>query len=192
MGLLRTTDPALAPLNNDEIERHLVVAAGVDGLVIEGLVTAATNLVEGRLHRAIMPQTWQWTLDEFPDDRVIRIPRPPLASVTSVTYIDTAGTSQTFASSNYIVDASGEPGRIALIPSASWPATQDRINAVVVTYIAGYASQAVVPESIIHAIKLLVGHWYENREAVLTGTISKELEFAVDALLAPYRNLELV
>jgi uncharacterized phiE125 gp8 family phage protein len=38
-------------------------------------------------------------------------------------------------------------------------------------------------EGLRSAIKLLVGHRNENREAVLTGTISKEIELAVDALI---------
>lgn len=40
-----------------------------------------------------------------------------------------------------------------------------------------------VSENIIQAMKLLIGHWHENREGVLTGAISKEIEFAVKALL---------
>ena len=192
MGLRRTTDPTVLPLDNEDIEQHIVVAAGEDSALIDTLIAAATSLVEERLHRAIMPQTWDWTLDAFPAERILTVPRPALTSVTTLDYIDTAGASQTFASSNYIVDSSGEPGRIALTPTASWPSTQDRIAAVTITYVAGYASADVVPDAIKHALRMLVGHWYENREAVLIGTISKEIEFSVDSLLTSFRNLELV
>ncbi|NDB18915.1 MAG: phage gp6-like head-tail connector protein [Actinobacteria bacterium] len=44
-----------------------------------------------------------------------------------------------------------------------------------------------VPKQAVHAINMLIGHWYFNREAVLTGTISKEIELAVAALLSPLR-----
>lgn len=40
-----------------------------------------------------------------------------------------------------------------------------------------------VPEPIRQAMKLLIGHWYESREAIVTGTISTALQFAVDALM---------
>jgi uncharacterized phiE125 gp8 family phage protein len=53
--------------------------------------------------------------------------------------------------------------------------------------VAGYGGSHTVPEPIKQAILLLVGAWFENREAVLTGTIVATLPFAVDALLAPYR-----
>jgi hypothetical protein len=58
---------------------------------------------------------------------------------------------------------------------------------VQITYLAGYGGAANVPAPAKHAIKMLVGHWYANRESVLIGSISKELEFAVTALLSPLR-----
>jgi len=84
-------------------------------------------------------------------------------------------------------DKESEPGRLALAYGESWPsATLRPHNGVCVTYIAGYGDAAAdVPEDITRAILLMVGHLYENREAVITGSGagSKELEMAVDALL---------
>ncbi len=61
-----------------------------------------------------------------------------------------------------------------------------------------YATAAEVPEgdetalvlndSIRAAMLLMVGHWYENREAVIVGSISSELPLAVECLLHPYRE----
>lgn len=59
----------------------------------------------------------------------------------------------------------------------------------VVTYTAGYAVGATAdewaaPEDIKQAVLLLVGHWFENREAVVVGASSSgELPLAVSALL---------
>mgnify|MGYP003558178811 FL=1 len=44
-----------------------------------------------------------------------------------------------------------------------------------------------MPAPLRQAVLLLAGHFYENREAVLVSAISKEIEFAVTALCAPYR-----
>jgi len=44
-----------------------------------------------------------------------------------------------------------------------------------------------VPEKVKSAIKLLVGHWYKNREAVVTGTVPRPLEMAVQSLLSQNR-----
>ena len=58
-------------------------------------------------------------------------------------------------------------------------------KSVQITYLAGYGGAANVPAPVVHAIKMLVAFWYGNREAA--GSISKEVEFAVTALLSPYR-----
>ena len=34
------------------------------------------------------------------------------------------------------------------------------------------------------AVKLLVAHWYENRQAVIIGQVSKQLEYSLQAILA--------
>lgn len=55
---------------------------------------------------------------------------------------------------------------------------------------AGYADAAAVPQGIKQAMLLLVGSWYENREATISGATIAEVPFAVDALIAPYRVIE--
>ena len=47
-----------------------------------------------------------------------------------------------------------------------------------------------VNETQRHAARLLVGHWYENREAVAQGTTVPEVPFAVEMLLTFNRPAE--
>jgi len=68
-----------------------------------------------------------------------------------------------------------------------WPSVRLDDKSVQISYLAGYGGAANVPTPAKHAIKMLVGHWYANRETVLVGSISKEFEFAASALLAPLR-----
>lgn len=62
------------------------------------------------------------------------------------------------------------------------------------TYQAGYTvnpSDADVwpaPADIQQAVKLLVGHWFENRESVVVGTSGSEIPLGVDMLLAAHRR----
>jgi len=37
-------------------------------------------------------------------------------------------------------------------------------NPITVTFVAGYTGISLIPVTLIHAIKLLICHWYENRE----------------------------
>jgi hypothetical protein len=63
------------------------------------------------------------------------------------------------------------PARLTPIYGGSWPQTQDVINAFTVRFTAGYGTTAAsVPYDVKAAIKLLIGHLYENREAVIVGS----------------------
>lgn len=46
-----------------------------------------------------------------------------------------------------------------------------------------------VPEDFVHALMLIAGHWYNNREAV--GSALSEVPYTIGALLLPYRKLEM-
>lgn len=154
---------------------------------LTALITTARMYCENFLFRRLFTQTWDMTLDRFPD--VIRVPYPPLVSVTSITYVDSAGNTQTLSASSYGVDVQREPGRIYLAYAQVWPTIRDIQAAVTVRYVAGYASIALIPAPIKHAMKMLIGHWYENREAVGSDRIA-EVPLAVKNLLWSQRIIE--
>lgn len=199
LSLTRTVDAATEPITVGEAKAHLRVDDNGSDDLITAYIKAARNLVEEKLHRALITQTWQLQLDRFPGPEVdlatrvlvdgrIELPRPRLLAVSSITYVDGDGATQTMSSSLYNDDDTNEPARLVLAYGESWPTTRDQINAVTITYTAGYGSTAAyVPDAIKHALKLLVGHFWENREATIVGTIVAELPMAVDALLGPYR-----
>ncbi|MHA6644535.1 head-tail connector protein [Mesorhizobium sp. A623] len=54
----------------------------------------------------------------------------------------------------------------------------------------GVASASPVPAPVRHATLLLISHWYNAREAA-GDTPSHAIAFGVDALLAPYREINL-
>lgn len=128
---------------------------------------------------------WQHSLYSGQTDAmgtgVIWLPKPPLASVTSITYYDADNASQTLSASYYVVDAKSMPGRIVLASGYSWPSTYDRPNAVTITYIAGTAASAVA-DTHKQAIKLLVAHWFKNAEPV-SDTMAAKIPFTLESLL---------
>lgn len=162
----RTTDATVEPVTLAEAKLHLreTLVSTDNDTYIESLITAARLACEEAIQRTLITTTWTLTLDGFPD--AIRLPYPRIISVTSITYIDEAGDSQVLDPADYIVDTDSEPGWIVPAVDCTWPTTQDRINAVVVVYTAGYGSSAsVVPTGIRHWIKLAIGDMYANREA---------------------------
>ena len=190
MGLTLVTPPTELPITVDDAKQHLRVEADVtvdDGYITRS-IDAARKRYEHYSKRALITQTWDWTLDAFPRlGWLFEVPKPRLQSVASIQYIDTAGATQTLATSEYTVDAKNQPGRIAEAFGKSWPATQAVINAVTVQFIAGHATSAEVPEDVKFGMLLVIGHLYQNRESVIVGTIATKLPDGVEALWAPYR-----
>lgn len=185
MSLTQITAPAVEPVTLAEVKDHCRVEHDLDDALIEGLITAARELVEQRTGRALITQQWQWSLDAFA--AVLCPPRPPLQSVDSITYVDTDGTTQTLSPTEYRVDTATQPGRITEAYGKTWPAIRSVTGAVQITFTAGYGDyENTVPRALRQAMLLLIGGWYENREAVAPVQLMA-IPFAVDALLSPHR-----
>ncbi|QPC87412.1 hypothetical protein GA830_12165 [Mesorhizobium sp. NBSH29] len=174
------TAPASMPVTLDEAKAQLRVDSADDSTLIEGMIQAATDHLDGWtgiLGRCLVEQTWKQDFDGF--SSCLPLPLGPVMSVTSVEYTDTNGAPATVDPGAYSVktDAGGQSRIEFKGVSVSGP--------VSVTYIAGYES---VPPALKTAILLLVGHWYAHREAV-TGDSAIVLPMAVDALIAPFRRV---
>lgn len=187
-SLTRATPPAVEPVTVSEAKAHLRVDVSDDDAYIATLITAAREWCEQYLDRTLIDTQWTMRLDSFPYE--IELPRPPIASAgtaTAVTLTYTLGddSTATLSSTQYRVDRNSTPGVVRQLRAGTWPANLDDYNAVAVTWWAGYGSSGTsVPAAIRHAMLMLVAHWYENRNTVIVGSISKPLEFAVESLLS--------
>ena len=125
-------------------------AARLDGnndAELEAVVRAITEDAEHITGRAFITQTWRVVLDAFPD--AIRLPKPPVASVVSVKYMNASGVEVTLSPADYYVDNITEPGYIVPASGKAWPATFAHLNAVTVEVTCGYGiSDASVPSSV--------------------------------------------
>lgn len=123
------------------------------------------------------------------------LPYQPIAEVVSIVYRDTAGVEQTMDDGSYRLLYSGA------IYADAWPSTDGGPEPVAIRVRAGYAPRLVtpegggepvevstVPESVREALLLIVGHWFANRETVVTGTIASEVPLAAMSLLSPFRS----
>ena len=169
------------------------IDASDEDTYIGELIKAARVYCEQATRRAFITQTITYVEDSFPaSGDSIALPVPNLIAVTSLKYYDADGAQQTWASSNYTANSYAFPPQVDLTYGISYPSVRSQYNAVEVTYTAGYGAASAVPDSIKHAIKLLVAHWHENRESVVMQGTPKEVPKTVDALLAPYIFIEAV
>ena len=159
---------------------------------LEAYINAAREYIEDFTNLTLFNTTITAKWNRFPSSPMepLRLPAWPVSSVTSMAYRDVDGDAVTITvASGVQTSLASVPAYILPLPETEWPETQvDRVDAVTVVFVAGYGTtDATVPHRIKQAAKLLVGHWFKNREAVLTGTISKEIELAVHSLLNQIR-----
>lgn len=162
--LKRTVAPTIEPVSLESFRLHCRIDTTEEDEVLSSYLSAAREMLEADTQRGFLPQTWQLTLDGFPDD-VIELRRCPVTAVSSITYTDIAGASQTLSTSVYAVDLGNEPARITLKHGQVWPYTLGQANVVTVTFTVGY-TVLTVPQQAQQAIRMLAAHWYNNRETI--------------------------
>jgi len=165
-SLTVTSEPATEPVSVEDAKRNCDEDDNARDVDFSRWVTEARKQVEAESRRSLITQTLQLKLDAFPACDYIELPQPPAIAISSITYLDTAGDSQTWASSNYSIDADRTPGLVLLDYGKTFPVTRDDRNAVTITYTAGYGtSPSDVPGSAKAAILLLIRQWYDNPES---------------------------
>ena len=188
-SLTETVAPVAEPVTTAEAKLHLRVDHGDEDAYIDTLVATARQHIELVTRRAMVDTTFTLKMDAFPTE--IRPPRSPLSSVSSITYVDTNGDTQTLSASVYSVDTDTEPGRISLAFNQSWPDIREQNNAVVVTFVAGYGAAATnVPAALRETVKLLTAHYYEFRQPVIAGTTAVKIPLHIESLIWIHRVLE--
>lgn len=189
MSLTISVQPTEEPISTDEAREHLRISHTSENSLIDAYINVARLFAEAFTKRQFVTATWLLKLDRFPT-REIRVPLPPLSSVTSVAYTDENGDAQTWSSALYQTDLSSEPGRIKPIEGETFPSTQlDTYATVTVTFVAGYGDASAVPPNFKHAIKLGVAEYFEFREPIVDGRIMK-VPHAMIALLNQDRMWE--
>ena len=187
MRAFKVVTPATSnPITLTEAKTHLKVDTTADDTFITNLIKSATSSAQEYTNRFFIATTIQQVGDKWED--ISNLLKSPVASVTNIKYVDTSGSLQTLSTDVYFVDDVNKPARIGLKPNQSYPEIIDRLNAVQVNYVVGLATGSdEVDEGIRQALLLTIGNWYQNRQAVVTGTIATELPMNAKFLLDQYK-----
>lgn len=180
MSLRVVTPPTVEAVLLADAKQWLRVDHDFEDGIIQRLLYTALAIVENITWRSILPQTLELQMERFPSGRVIVLPYPRLTAVESIEYLPAGGGGWgSLEGSRYEVDTTSEPGRI-LIDSAGWPATEEALAAVKVTYTAGW-DRTEIPLPVQNAIQLIVDNLYHNRSGM-----TEACERAVSSLLGSY------
>jgi uncharacterized phiE125 gp8 family phage protein len=199
--------PPVEPLSLIEAKVHLRYETDEQDELISALITAAREYTEDYCRLSLVTQMRELVLDTFytnpayyPWTRYyfavdpIELPNGPLQEVTAVVYVDQNGVEQSLDASTYLIDINASSGWVKPAWGNYWPQPRYQSNAVSIRYIAGFPPvegsptdyTANIPAGLKIAMKLLIGHWFENREAV--GPNLAELPLGVAAFLNQYRT----
>lgn len=181
---LCTTQPTQEPLSLAEVKAHLRLRHASEDDYLTTLITIARMMAEGETRRAMLTQTWQLTLDQWPvigNDEwwdgvrdgpmwtgeavgAIELPRPPLQLINSVTTYDTDDMMTVWPPTQYFVDTVHEPGRLGLRQGVAWPVTTRAYNGVQIEFVAGYQTPAQIPGPLKRGLLMVIAELYRHRE----------------------------
>ena len=159
-----TTAPLIEPISVDEVKLFARIDGTDEDTLLQGFIKAVREAMENYLGRALIEQTIKMTMDHWPDNPV-KLPMPPLISVTQIVTLDEDDTETVYSTDSYYVHTLTTPGQIVIKHGATPPTNTDRYyGGYRVDYKAGYGtSTADVPQSIREAMKLWCSIYYETR-----------------------------
>jgi uncharacterized phiE125 gp8 family phage protein len=148
LGSVRViTPPTVEPVLPEEVKLFIRQFDSSLDSVLAMLIPLIRGLCEDYVNRASMLQTLEYAIDGVPTDWVA-LPRPPFASLVSVTFYDVDGTPTVITNSKFMTVTKGAYTAIKLKDGESWPSSDPRdISTVVIQYKAGSSVVTEVPQS---------------------------------------------
>lgn len=183
--------PSVEPVTVEEAKLHCRIEVADDDALVTALISEARVNVEKFLNRSLITQTIKASYD-LKDNPTLRngiyLPFAPVSAIVAVRRYLADNSAEVFESSNYRL--SGD--LVVLNEGKAWPTLVREFDALEVEYQAGYgAAGSNVPGPIKLAIKILVAHYYESREAagdpVIAEAKGSVIPFGVQQILMPFR-----
>jgi len=164
------TPPAFEPLSRAEAKLHLRTGLTDEDAWFDRTIPAARRQVETDTNRTFVQTVWEMTFDQFPIERYIELPRPPLVSVASLSSFDLlTGLETVVDPSTYYLDTYSQPGRVILVPGKIWPTGVRWQQGGKVRWTAGYSGVAQAIASItrvgaVATVTTVAPHGYASNQ----------------------------
>lgn len=169
-------------ISTADLKAHLRVTSSDEDSLIESYRTAACEFVENYCNTRLNSQNVYFYAHSFA--ALGEFPIAPVQSVTAVEYKATKdGAYLSWAATNYYTELARNPALIKFIAVPSVDA--NAITPIRITCVCGHSS---TPEALVQAVRLLVAHMFENRQAAEVGNI-KEIPLGIYSLMNTYRTI---
>lgn len=180
--------PMVEPISLSEAKEQLRVDFDDDDSIIARIISTAVAFTDakGALGKAMITQKWRQYVGQRPG--TVRLLINPVQTVTRIRFFDPDGNEQDDDLNNYNVFATNGFTIIQPKPGFDWPETENRPDAIGIEYEAGYGDEAEdVPQTVRHALMMLIGHWYERRENTGDGK-AQTVPFGFEELIGIERS----
>lgn len=186
-------DQKTAVVGVAETRRHLRISSTDEDRLLAEDIEAAYDFLsgpDGWLGRAcLLEEEWIAYFPSAPN-RIFEIPMRPLVTLTGIGWLQPDGSYVDVEGANYYVTG-GAFSVVQRAPASWWPYSgMPQQRAYQVRFRAGWGTtKESIPSTIRKAIRMLVGHWYNQRET--TGsegrTAGREVEYGLKKLCGRYR-----
>jgi uncharacterized phiE125 gp8 family phage protein len=163
------TPPAGEPITLEQAKSALRVDHDEDDAWLQSLITAARQRIEHEANRLFLRQSVESLRDGFYCGARVSagtlLLLPGIVSTVAALEVLQDGSYVAVDPALYDVDTARVPARVVPVSPYSWPSHDRRPNAVRLTFDAGYATTAAIPEQWLRPLYFLVSHWYKNPDA---------------------------
>lgn len=190
MSIEIITPATLFPVTLDEAKAHLRVDFDEDDTYINSLIKSATATAENYLNYKLLSTTVKEYRSAF--EKEMRLCFPNVTAISEIKYLDSSETETDATITDFALLSTFRPSRLILKTGKELPSTFSRPDAVRIIYVTGKATATEIDSSIKHAILLIVGDYYENREDIhhVGRTNYLRVRPASQRLLDPFRLWE--
>lgn len=162
------TAATFEPITLEELKSQVQLASDYRAHDAElyQLIQAAREQYQHDTQQVLCASSWRLKFDEWPAD-FFELPTPTVTAISSIKYMDVSSVQQTLSSSVYELDETYPSPRVELAYNQQWPTFRGEDGDIEINYVAGYASQAAIPQAHKQAILMIASHWFETRTGMI-------------------------